>query len=382
MTDDTNKISKTSAMLPFGLADDPPPVSLHGCKTVVVGCGVIGLSLADALRRAGADVVVVADRTPLQTTSAVAAGLIEPVAGTSDPVGAALELAAFDSAYKVWRRRAQVSDLVIERKVVHYAQGRTGPLPWHSSVADYRELEPFERHPLYTDYDAASYTTFVVDTPAWLQAAQHDLATRGVTFTRRRVDSLEFDCHLVVNATGLGAARLADDSDVFRGDGHVVYVRRPTDVTDVLMEETRTEEAMVHETLPVEMRYVIPRVGDVVLGGTLIDSWDVTNEPEPWPEIAARILELAIDVEPRLAGAEVLGYRAAARPRRLNGTRLELQTKGPAVPILHCYGSGGSGWTLAPGLTGMAMALVSAARADGIIKTVTQLHPPREGAAS
>lgn len=333
---------------------------IAGMQVTVVGCGVIGMSISAALVDAGAVVNVIAEKRPTFTTSCVAAGLIEPVAGTADPAGAALELDAFRRSYRTWAARALSRDgLVVRRRVIVYTRGRTAPLPWHDAVDDYRELSRGERHPLFVDHQAAAFTSLVVDTRRWLEAAHRHLEARGVRFTIGRVNSLDLPGDLIVNAAGVQAGLLAGDDSVFRGDGHVVYVRRPAGVRDVLMEESRSEADMRREALPINMRYLIPRVDDVVLGGTLIDSADLSREPRPWPQVARRILELAIEIEPRLSGAPVLGYRVAARPRRRAGTRLDLERSSGRPGVLHCYGCGGSGWTLAPALSEMALALLA-----------------------
>jgi D-amino-acid oxidase len=329
---------------------------LEGMRATVVGAGVIGLSVAAELKAAGAIVHCISDRHLNAITSYVAAGLIEPIAGTQDPQGAARELAAFARSYKIWATRYESGDPnVVKRTVEVYTRGRSGPLVWHDLVESYRELSRAERHQLYVDHDAATFASYVVDTRRWLPALRDTLLAAGVTFGSTHVRALDLPGDLIVNAAGLRAGRLAGDDTMYRGDGHVVVVTRPDDVHRVFMEEVRSDFDVCRDRLPIAMKYVIPRIEDVVLGGTLIASARVSHEPRTRIKIAERILELAIEIEPGLQGAEILDVRAAARPRRRDGTRVELDRNRTGAPVLHCYGTGGSGWTLAPALSESAV---------------------------
>jgi glycine oxidase len=64
----------------------------RGCETVVVGGGVVGLSVAFELHRRGADVVVVEAAVPGGGTTRVAGGMLAPVGELDFGEGALLEL--------------------------------------------------------------------------------------------------------------------------------------------------------------------------------------------------------------------------------------------------------------------------------------------------
>jgi D-amino-acid oxidase len=76
--------------------------------------------------------------------------------------------------------------------------------------------------------------------------------------------------------------------------------------------------------------------------------------------MAEHLRRLAAQIDPRLRDAPILGYHVGARPRRTAGVRVELDPSG-SVPVVHCYGQGGSGWTLAPALAEEAVSLLAAA---------------------
>ena len=131
---------------------------------------------------------------------------------------------------------------------------------------------------------------------------------------------------LVVNCSGLGARRLADDPTSVPVRGQVVVV-----------EQVGLDEWWLAEDGPT---YVIPRTDDIVLGGTDDEGeWSRT----PTPEVAAGILRRATELVPRLRGARVLRHRVGLRPTR---PEIRLERVGDVV---HCYGHGGAGVTLSWG---------------------------------
>jgi D-amino-acid oxidase len=138
----------------------------------------------------------------------------------------------------------------------------------------------------------------------------------------------------VVNATGLAAGRLCADPAVFPARGHVVLVANPG--LDVSVRD---------EGDPAGVTYVHPRSHDVVLGGTYEPGrWDV----EPDPGDRAAILRRCTALVPELAGAPVIGERVGLRPGRRGGPRVEAEMVGGGR-VVHAYGHGGAGMTLAWG---------------------------------
>jgi D-amino-acid oxidase len=336
----------------------------HQARIAVVGAGIAGLSVARRLLAGGyGEVVIYYDAATSQTASYVAAGLVEPIAGSSDPDGLALDLELFERSYPMWAGTSAVNPLVARRTVTAYTRGRVEPFPWHRSVKGYRELRQRELHPAYRDAEAASFSSFAVDTRQWLAQSRLQLGRRGAKFVKRHVSSFDeltgFDA--IVNATGLGAHRLAGDPTLERKDGHVVYLRRPVGLDEVFMEERRSDEAIARDPLGVNMAYSIPRVHDVVVGGTLFPEDDLARRPDPVPLMAQRLVEMMSEIEPRLRGPRVLGYRVGSRPSRAAGVRLEIDTDYTAVPLVHCYGFGGSGWTLSPGAAEVVVDLLGVA---------------------
>jgi D-amino-acid oxidase len=99
----------------------------------------------------------------------------------------------------------------------------------------------------------------------------------------------------------------------------------------------------------------MPQPYGVVLGGTAQDdSWD----REPDPAQAAAILERCARIRPALAGARVLGHRVGLRPARPQ-VRLEAVQLPSGGRLVHNYGHGGAGVTVAWGCAQEAALLAS-----------------------
>jgi len=88
---------------------------------------------------------------------------------------------------------------------------------------------------------------------------------------------------------------------------------------------------------------------------------------EPDPAATAAILGRAAKLVPALAGARVLGVRVGLRPGR-PAVRLEPEPAREATassaalpPVIHCYGHGGAGHTLAWGCADEVLALATRA---------------------
>ncbi|CAA9486704.1 MAG: hypothetical protein AVDCRST_MAG30-1137 [uncultured Solirubrobacteraceae bacterium] len=66
---------------------------------------------------------------------------------------------------------------------------------------------------------------------------------------------------------------------------------------------------------------------------------------------------------PALAGAKVIGERVGLRPVRAGGPRVEAEAV-PGGTVIHDYGHGGAGWTLA---WGCALEVVAHVRGLGAV---------------
>lgn len=318
-----------------------------------MGGGVIGLSIACELARAGDAVTVVADRTAAQSVSAVAAALWFPYRSGSSPDTErwlARSLVRFE-------RLAADPTTGVDLRAGTVVERRAGPdRAWTTAVPDAREATPGELPA--GARSGVRATVPVITTPvylAWLQARCRDLGVAFVDRTVGAVDELAGTADLVVVAAGLRSGALLDDDTVFPVRGQVVLLPNPG-----------LTEWVVDDDHPDGMTYVVPRRDDVVCGGVAQDGvWDERPDPETERAVLARATALV----PALVGLPVLSRAAGLRPAR-DRLRVE-RVPGHAVPVLACYGHGGAGVTLSWGCAEAVAALAGLAGGQ----------PPDEGAA-
>lgn len=292
-------------------------------RVLVVGAGVVGLSCAVRLLEAGHRVDVVARDLPGETTSVVAAALWYPYrAWPQERV-----LAWSARTFEVFEAMVGADPETAETAGVRLVPGTEvmaapSPDPWWASA-----VPGLTRSPAPPGYrDAWSFATPIIEMPLYLRWLAGRVEALGGTLTRLNLSGLPRGADLVVNASGLGARLLGEDSSVTPVAGQVVYV-----------EQFGLERWWLDGAGPT---YVVPRSRDVVVGGTAVEEeWSRT----PSPSTAEAILERASLLVPALASATILRHKVGLRPARPS-VRLERDGR-----VLHCYGHGGAGVTLSWG---------------------------------
>jgi D-amino-acid oxidase len=167
------------------------------------------------------------------------------------------------------------------------------------------------------------------------------LRSAGGRIERRVVASLEeLEGHAVINCAGLGARELAGDASLTAVRGQIVRVDAPA--VDTWLVDQRDPERLV---------YVVPRERDVVLGGTAQEG---DERLEPDEATTQAILEHCAARIPAVGDAPIVGVAVGLRPAR-PAVRLERDGR-----VVHCYGHGGAGVTLAFGCAVEVAALLGA----------------------
>jgi len=295
-------------------------------RVTIVGAGVVGLTTGVVLRGRGHDVRIVADRTGDQTTSSKAGAVWFPF--KADP----------PDLVNAWARasRAWLTDLVGRPAagvdLLRLFECADSPeRPWWADAAPDLELTA-------SPTAAAAYCwTLLVPRVVPLLHLSYLEALCG-PIERRSVSDLRQECahaDWVVNCTGLGARALTGDRALRAALGQTVIVEPGTIDLAHSIEDDRDLDALF---------YSIPRRDSVVLGGVAIPV-DDCHPAEPDPAIAAAILSRcqSYGVHP---GA-VIRHSCGLRPCREGGVRLEVDFEIPRV--IHNYGHGGAGFTLAAG---------------------------------
>ena len=308
---------------------------------VVLGGGVIGLTTAQVLAEAGTTVVVVADRFSPGTTSDVAAAIWYPYAVQPR------EKVLGWSAQSVQRYRAMSVDQPDIVRLVEFHElfrSEVGPPWWEAAVDSYRFLDPSELPPGY----AAGYAAMVpvVESGRFLTHLRNRLQAAGVRFVQsdspvRSVADLGVP--VVINCTGLGAATLCGDPEVFAIRGQVLRARLTAGCRISYADDS-------DESAPT---YIIPRSTDVILGGTATVGDEGTEVRDADTE---SILRRCSALVPDLSNAEILEIKVGLRPGR---TRVRLEAEElDGIRVIHNYGHGGAGFTLAWGCAEAAANLV------------------------
>jgi D-amino-acid oxidase len=310
-------------------------------RVVVVGAGVVGLTCAVRLAEEGYEAHVLARDLPLETTSAVAAAIWYPY--RAEPLDQVLAWSA--------RSFAALADLADRepRSGVRMLPGTellrsvpVAPVWWAPAVPGIEAVGPDALPPGYPA--AHRLTVPVVDMTVHLPWLVQRLDAAGGTLTRASLTALP-DAPLVVNATGLAGRRLAGDDSLVPVRGQVVHVEAPS-----------VREWLLDCEVESELTYVVPRERVVVVGGTAeVGSW----QRDPDQDTAAAILARATRLVPELAAGRVVAHRVGLRPAR-PAVRLEAERRGGST-VLHCYGHGGAGVTLAQACAEDVVALARAA---------------------
>ena len=302
-------------------------------RTIVVGAGVVGLTTAVCLREAGVAADVVAREQPQDTTSAVAAALWYPYRALP-----AARVTVWSAAtYEALGRLARVPGSGVRMRAGTELLPGDAPDPW------WRDAVPGLRR----TREGLRFVAPVVDMSVHLPWLVGRLRALGGTVQRRHLDALEADA--VVNCAGLGARELAGDASLSAVRGQVVRVTAPG-----------VQEWLLDQSDPEQLVYVVPRrahaaggrgSGDVVLGGAAQEGdEDPTADPATTAAIRARCAALV----PALRDAPVVDVAVGLRPVR-PAVRLEAEGR-----VVHCYGHGGAGVTLAWGCGVEVAALLGA----------------------
>ncbi|WP_329125952.1 NAD(P)/FAD-dependent oxidoreductase [Streptomyces sp. NBC_01465] len=301
-------------------------------EVIVVGGGVIGLTTGIVLAESGHRVRVWSRDPAGATTSAVAGALWWPYRIEPEQLVGDWSL----QSLRVYEELAADPEATGVRLVrgVQYGERLAGLGSWARSVAGLTE-EPeglWARLPL-------------IDMPAHLGWLRARLEAAGGTVEERTVSGLdEVPAEVVVNCTGLGARELVPDPDVRPMRGQLVVVENPG------IEEWFT--SVDHEAS--ETTYCFPQPGGLILGGTAQeDVWDL----RPDPAVAEAIVARCARIRPEIAEAKVLDHRVGLRPVRPS-VRIEREQLGRSV-LVHNYGHGGAGVTVAWGCAGAAARLVA-----------------------
>lgn len=317
---------------------------------VVVGAGVVGLSTAVCLAEAGLRVRIDTAVPPHRTTSATAGAVWDPYL-----VKPSAQVRAWAEASLVeLTRLSSDTPLTGVRLVPGTQESREQrDMPFWADLVDARYCRPHELHHGYRT--GWTYTVPVIDAPAYLAYLEHRFLGAGGRLRRHAYDTLAEATHaapVVVNCSGVGARTLVPDPLVRPVKGQIVVARNPG-LDRFFCDDTPCAD---------QYTYFYPHGAIVVLGGSQAPD-DVSMTPDA--ETAAQIIHRCGDVEPRLRAAKVLEHRVGLRPLRPE-VRVQEEHLPHGGRLLHNYGHGGAGITLAWGCALDVVAALRAGRVEGL----------------
>ncbi|KAJ2448507.1 hypothetical protein EV183_005402 [Coemansia sp. RSA 2336] len=321
-------------------------------QAVVVGAGVIGLSVACNLQASGHRVAIVAENMPCAESSS-ATSWASPWAGAHWRAWASnqdTDLQQMEiSTYRQMLRMANElpeSGISVAQGIELHERTPVEP-PWYIGMVENASELPAASLPEGVAY-GVEYKTLLIDVPKYLLYLKTLFESRGGKMHKQAIghilDAVKYapDANalpIVVNCTGLGSRDLGgvNDNKLYPIRGQTLLVNAP--------EVKRTITRIGSE----KFSYVIPRGdGTVVIGGSVDKGeWDCTPNDELSRQIISRALELEPALRANVLPEQIVSVGVGLRPMREGGVRLEVESickENEQVSVVHCYGHGGFGF--------------------------------------
>jgi D-amino-acid oxidase len=306
----------------------------------IVGSGVVGLTCAYELADLDVEVTVFHDKPLLDTTSSTATAvwhvyLVDPNDQTH-----------LDWSARTLSKLLELHDHVPEAAVelpagVELFRVSDPSRPQWADVAI--GFEPLSSEDL-TNYPGRTWG-YRVKAPAtnmrrYLPWLRRSCQERGVMFIEQHLtdlNSLFLDADIVVNCAGLGAGRLVNDLELYPMKGQYLIFDQPERALDFYIGDDEHPDGMA---------YVIPRDGQILIGGTAEPGVWSTDFTQDVQGLIRRALQFCPDLG--LESHALVDKVVGLRPCRLSG-RVRFGADSDNHRLLHNYGHGGSGFSLSWG---------------------------------
>jgi D-amino-acid oxidase len=292
-------------------------------KTAIIGGGIIGVTTGLALLEAGHDVTIFS-RDPIEKTTSFAAGAViypvnieesERVLGWFAVTNKALADRKPPGVTRITWRKCSMKD--------------NCPEPFWLKAAGGGRLTEIP----YGNKSGIGADLFLIDVDMYYPYMLREFQKRG-TYKIQNIasfDDVPGEFELIVNCTGVYAGALTGDKDIHPARGQIVLVKNPGVHDFYSSFDTKN--------------YIYPRRDLCVLGGSFdANVWDT----KPDDKLTASILNWAGNLEPKFKNAEIADVRVGLRPLR-SKVRLEKEILPSGRTVIHNYGHGGCGYTLAWG---------------------------------
>lgn len=309
-------------------------------SVAVVGGGIIGLHTALEAVRQGHAVRLYCPPDLTQTCSFKAAASFKPHAIVYDP-------RVHQMLLDGWEAYVQIAKDPTSGVRLHtHWEAASAPKPLVQYLAVMRSLHLVQARENIPGYYAHAwrYSTFFIDTSVYLPWLQKTLQALGVQFVdiepfQKLADLATLTEEVVFNCTGLGARELCADRDLVSMKGQVVLI---------------DPQPGMDWSISADGFYVYPRAQDTVLGGTTEENC-ATILPDH--AVAQLLVRANNRILPHITLADVREVKVGLRPYRQTGVRVERESVAGKT-VIHNYGHGGSGVTMAPGSAKLALSLL------------------------
>lgn len=305
-------------------------IILHMKKKIsIAGGGVIGLTTAIRLQEAGYRVQIITRDLPAQTTSNKAAAFWFPyhVRDSEQILGWSM------FTYDMFERLSANSASGVHMTPVMKLGNEVSAI--EQRIRD--TLPPERFRPLKRDELCGGFESGwrievpLIETPVYLPYLLNRFISHGgkmVQHTIQSLDELMEDHTVVVNCTGLGSRKLANDDLLIPVRGQIA-----------LLHAENRHHIILDDSGPT---YVVYREDGCICGGT----YETYCDQEVTEETAIQdILSRCCRAAPHLKEAGIITTWAGLRPYRA-AIRVE---KEAGKPLIHNYGHGGSGFTVSWG---------------------------------
>uniref|UniRef100_A0A6B2L9K3 FAD dependent oxidoreductase domain-containing protein n=1 Tax=Arcella intermedia TaxID=1963864 RepID=A0A6B2L9K3_9EUKA len=318
-------------------------------RIVVLGAGVIGLSCAWKLAQDERNsICIVADLFTPNTTSDGAGGFWEPY--EAEP----RELIKKWS----WVTKLELHRLAKEGWPVHTCKVEKPLAPGEDFNPYWKNMVDNLTHTDRTrnGHKVVSWEAPIVTSPVYLARLMDLLKQKGAKFIRYKVSTINslleifpFGIDLIVNCMGHSAGSVLNDKEAFPIRGVLVHFKPQPHLGFFALEHIEAKQST----------YVLSKEDVCILGGTN----DRVEEPSVRPGDIQDIIKRCVHWLPELlkngdVESQMSGFWVGIRPGR-TAIRLELDESSFKVPVVHCYGHGGSGWTVHWGCAEDVQQLVS-----------------------
>jgi D-amino-acid oxidase len=305
-------------------------------KITIVGAGISGLATAFTLAKKKHSIKIVAKNFTPDLTSNRAAAFWFPYHIRNDERG----INWCKLSYEKYKKFSEdgLCGVSMHKLLKVVREGvEEGEMTWFSFMPEgsYRILSGDEIPPGFsTAYDIR---VPLIETQIFLPWLMNELRLMNVEIIETEVRSFKeiAGADVIVNCSALGSRQLCNDKDLVPVRGQVG-----------LIEPKNNFPIFLDNELPL---YIVPRKDAMIVGGTYEPG---IEEAVTEPATIDALLDNAYKVFPELKDQKVIGSWAGLRPYRPL-VRVERENN-----IVHNYGHGGSGFTLAWGCADEVASLI------------------------